>query len=772
MMGGPIHNLSRRLSRRGLLQGLAGAGAAGTFVLGFHVDARAALPAGYAPPIPPAGAFIPNVYITVLPSGPGPEAGVVSLTVHRSEMGTGIRTSLAMVLADELDADWRTVTVRQAEGDARYGDQNTDGSRSVRQYYQPLRVAGATARRMLMLAAAARWGVPVDQCRTEPGVVVDASGKRRLSYGALAAAAARLPVPDAHGVPLKTAAEWRYIGKALPVVDLDAIIDGSAVYGMDVVVPGMVHASIERPPVYGATLKSVDDAAALAVPGVLQVVRIPLAPPPSGYLPLGGVAVIAISTWAAMKGREKLVLDWDAGPNGGYDTDAFRAELERTVRRPGRVARSGGDVDAALKGAARRVEADYFMPHLAHAMMEPPVAVADVRDGRAEVWTCTQNPQQARTTVAQVLGLPEAAVRVNVTLLGGGFGRKSKPDYVGEAAFLSRAVGRPVKVTWTREDDLRNDYYHAACAQHLEGGLDDQGRVVAWLHRSAFPSIGSLFKAGVTHGSDGELGQGMVDMPYDIPHVRCENGEAQAHTRIGWYRAVYNLPHAFAIGSFIDELAVAAGRDPVEHLLALLGQPRHIDLNASGVTYANYGAPLADYPIDTARFATVVREAASRSGWGTPLAATGDGVRRGRGIAVHRSFLTYVAVVAEVAVAGNGAVSVPRIDIAVDCGRIIHPDRVRAQFEGAAVMGISNTLYSGLSFRNGQVEQSNYADYQVARIDAAPRTSVHIVPSDAPPGGVGEPGVPPVAAALCNALFQATGRRVRALPVDTALLKA
>lgn len=781
MMGAPIHNLSHRLSRRGLLQGLAGAGA---FVLGFHVDARAALPAGYAPATPPAGAFIPNAYIAILPSGSGTGggAGEVALTVHRSEMGTGIRTSLAMVLADELDADWRTVTVRQAEGDARYGDQNTDGSRSVRQYYQPLRVAGATARRMLLLAAAARWGVPVDQCRTEPGAVVDASGKRRLSYGALAAAAAaaRLPVPDARQVPLKTADQWRYIGKALPVVDLDAILDGSAVYGMDVTLPGMAHAAIERPPVYGATLKSVDDAAALAVPGVLRVVRMPLAPPPSGYLPLGGVAVIATNTWAALKGREKLALEWEPGPNGGYDSDAFRAELERTVRRLGRVVRSGGDVDAALKGAARRIEADYFTPHLAHAMMEPPVAVADVRDGRAEVWTCTQNPQQARTTVAQVLGLPEAAVRVNVTLLGGGFGRKSKPDYVGEAAFLSRAVGRPVKVTWTREDDLRNDYYHAVCAQHLEGGLDDQGRVVAWLHRSAFPSIGSLFKAGVTHGSDGELGQGMVDMPYDIPHVRCENGEARAHTRIGWYRAVYNLPHAFAVGSFVDELAAAAGRDPVEHLLALLGAPRHVDLDASGVSYGNYGASLADYPIDTARFATVVREAASRSGWGTPLAAdgagagTGDGggPRRGRGIAVHRSFLTYVAVVAEVAVADNGAVSVPRLDIAVDCGRIIHPDRVRAQFEGAAVMGISNTLYSGLSFRNGQVEQSNYADYQVARIDAAPRTRVHIVPSDAPPGGVGEPGVPPVAAALCNALFQATGRRIRALPVDTALLKA
>ncbi|CAD6557465.1 Isoquinoline 1-oxidoreductase subunit beta [Paraburkholderia kirstenboschensis] len=746
------------LSRRGVLKGTLASGV----VLGLQIGgAGTAFAASVLSSANGAkGAFAPNVYVSVAPSGE------IILVVHRSEMGTGIRTSLAMILADELDADWNAVKVVQAQGDAKYGDQNTDGSRSIRQFFQPLREAGGTARQMLVAAAAVQWRVAPATCRTELGHVVHAASGRRVAYGALAAAAARQPVPGRDKLHLKDEGTWRYIGKSLPIVDLDDIVHGRATYGIDVVLPRMTYASIERSAVYGATLKSVDSTETMKVPGVLHVVRIPAAPLPAGFQPLGGIAVVATSTWAAMQGRRKLKLDWDLGPNASYDSQTYRKALEDTARQPGKIVRNNGDTAAALKRAAHHVSADYYVPHLAHAAMEPLAATASYANGAVEVWTATQNPQQARTTVAQVLGVQEPAVTINVTLLGGGFGRKSKPDYVAEAAFLSREVGAPVKLTWTREDDVRNDYFHAVCAQHMEGGLDAQGKTVAWLHRTVFPSISSTFKADVRYGAAGELGQGVTDMPYDIANVRCENGAASAHTRIGWYRSVYNIPHGFALGSFVDELAATARQDPVQHLLTLLGTPRHVDLHALGVDYPNYGASIDEYPIDTARYAAVVRAVAVRSGWSTALPA-----RHGRGIAVHRSFLSYVAAVAHVQVADDGSVRVTRVDLAVDCGRIVNPDRVIAQFEGAVVMALGNTLYSELSFRNGASEQSNFTDYQVARIDSVPETHVYIVPSDAPPGGVGEPGVPPTSAAICNAIFNATGQRIRVLPVDTSLLK-
>src|SRR5271166_597495 len=426
-----------------------------------------------------------------------------------------------------------------------------------------------------------------------------------------------------------------------------------------------------------------------------------------------------------------------------------------------------GDVDSALQSAAKRVEADYFVPYYAHAPMEVPVAVARIIDGKCETWSPTQNPQGARTTVAQALGVSETDVTVNVTLLGGGFGRKSKPDYVAEAALLSKMVGAPIKVTWTREDEIKHDYYHAIAAQHLEAGLDADGATTAWLRRTVFPAIESTFQPDVTYGSAGELQQGVTDMPYDIANVRCENGPAANHVRIGWYRSVYNIPHAFAVCSFADELAAAAGADPVDYLRRLLGAPRKIDLKAIGVDYPNYGASIDDYPIDTARMRAVLDIAAKASGWGGKLPA-----RRGRGIAVHRSFLTYVAVVIEVAVDEQGQISVPRVDLAVDCGLVVNPDRVRAQMEGAVIMGLSNALYSNITIKQGQIQQSNFSDYLVARNDITPETHVAIVESHAPPGGVGEPGVPPIAPALCNAIFAATGKRVRALPVDPDRLRA
>jgi isoquinoline 1-oxidoreductase beta subunit len=441
--------------------------------------------------------------------------------------------------------------------------------------------------------------------------------------------------------------------------------------------------------------------------------------------------------------------------------------LEATAKQPGRLVRGEGDFAGALRSAARRVSADYFVPHYAHAPMEAPACAARVENGKCEVWAPSQNPQGARTTVAELLGLPESDVTVHMTLLGGAFGRKSKHDFIAEAAWLAQKIGAPVKVTWTREDDIQHDYYHAICAQHLEAGLDAQGSATAWLHRTVFPPIESTFQPDVTYAGAGELQQGVTDMPYAIANVRCENGAAENHVRIGWYRSVFNIPHAFAVCSFADELASAAGKDPVEHLRELLGPARIIDLPALGVDYPNYGAPLDTYPIDVGRLRAVLDLAAERSGWGQPLPPL-----HGRGVAVHRSFLTYVAAVVHVAVGADGQVTIPRIDLALDCGLVVNPDRVRAQFEGAAIMAISNALYSTVTAKQGRIEQSNFTDYLVARTDITPETHVHIVESTAPPAGVGEPGVPPVAPAICNAIFAATGKRIRALPIDTNLLKA
>jgi isoquinoline 1-oxidoreductase beta subunit len=743
------------LSRREVVGGIAAAG----LVLGVCIGSRKGSADAGAPE---RAAFQPNVYVFI------DETGLVTIVAHRSEMGTGIKTGLPMVLADELEADWSRVEVVQAQGDPKYGDQNTDGSRSTRQFYQPMRVAGASARQMLEAAAAHVWNVNAMDCRARNHVIVHVPTGRQLSFGDAARVAATLEIapPDHMELRFKPKSEWRYVGKPVPIVDLDDIIRGKATYGIDVVIPGMKYASVERCPVYGGKAVRYDAAETLKVPGVEQVVEIPATPIPSGYNPLGGIAVIARDTWSAQQGRQKLKITWDFGPNGTHDTNAYRAQLETTAKKPGRVVRNQGDLDGALAAASRRISADYFVPYYAHAPMEVPNAMANVAEGKCEIWTPTQFPQQARTTAAEVLGLPVEDVTVNVTLLGGAFGRKSKPDYVAEAALLSRAAGAPIKVTWTREDEIQHDYYHAICAQHLEAGLDAQGHASAWLHRTVFPAIESTFQPNVTHGSAGELQQGVTDMPYAIANVRCENGPAANHVRIGWYRSVYNIPHAFAVCSFADELAHAAGRDPVKYLRQLLGEPRKLDFAAMHVDYPNYGASLDMYPVDTGRLRGVLDLAVGNSEWGRPLPP-----RQGRGVAVHRSFLTYAAAVVHVAVGEDGQVAIRRVDIALDCGLVVNPDRVRAQFESAVIMGIGNALYSNITVKQGRIEQTNFGDYLVARIDNAPETHVHIVASSAPPGGVGEPGVPPIAPAICNAIFAATGNRIRALPVDPAQLK-
>jgi len=685
--------------------------------------------------------------------------GTVYIVAHRSEMGTVIRTSLPLVLADELDADWKRVKIDQAIGDRRYGDQNTDGSRSIRSFFDIMRECGAAGRWMLVQAAALQWNVPASECSTEPHAVVHKVTGRRLGYGELASEAAPLTVPKKEQLQLKKPSEWRYIGKGMASVDLEKLCTGKAMFGMDARVDGMVYASIEHPPVFGGKVKSLDDRETLKVAGVHQTVGIDAFKPPAAFQPLGGVAVIAENTWAAFQGRKKLKITWDNGPNESYDSVEYKKELRETAHKPGKLIRSVGDSDKAFP-TTNVFEADYYVPLLAHAPMEPLVALAEFKDGKVTAWAPTQNPQAVQAIVSSELGIPKEDVICNVTLLGGGFGRKSKPDYVAEAAVLSKKLSRPVKVVWTREDDIKFDYYNAVAAMYLKAAVDEKGKPTAWLQRSVFPPITSIYDVSQVYGDPPHLAQGWTDLPYDLPNIRIENGPAQAHVRIGWLRSVANIYHAFGVQCFTDELAHRANRDPVEYLLDLIGPPRTLDF--TNVQYPNYGADYKTYPWETGRLRQVIEMAAEKSGWAKKKSGKGHGF----GFAAHRSFLTYVATVVEVEVSDDGEIHIPRVDTAIDAGLVVNPEVTRAQFEGAAVFGTSIVRSGEITAKNGVIQQSNFDDYPVARINEVPvQTNVYITESSAPPAGVGEPGVPPFVAAFCNAIFAATGKRVRDLPL-------
>lgn len=745
-------------SRREFLKGTAVA--TGGLVVGMSLDPIAKLnpftPAQAAEGVPtPGQGFNPNLFVTI------GKDGTVTIISHRVEMGQGVRTSVPMILADELEADWGRVKIAQATGDKKFGNQYTDGSRSIRHNYQRMREFGATARTMLEKAASIQWKVPEGECKAQNHKVVHVPSGKSADYGELVETAMTLPVPDAKSVKLKDPKDFRYIGTPLTSVDFPDMTRGKAIYGIDVRVDGMKYASVEHCPVTYGKVKSFDASEAMKVPGVEKVIELAQTQPPIAFNTLGGIAVIGSNTWAVFEGRKKLKIDWDLGDNVVYNSEQFRKDMEATSRQDGKVVRSEGDIKKGMEGAAKVVEAQFYVPHFAHATMEPPAAVASVKGDKCEIWTSCQDPQAARATVAAAIGFKEDQVTSYTPLLGGAFGRKSKPDFGAEAALISKAIGAPVKVTWSREDDIQHGYYHSVSSQYVKAGLDKDNKVVAWQHRTVFPTIWSTFEPDPQLAHKIELSLGFLELPYNVPNIQLENGKAKAHVRIGWLRSVCNIYHAFAQNTMANMLAETAGRDPLEFLVELIGPDRVLDM--SKTDYWNYDQTYEEYPIMTGRLTNVLKLAAEKIGYGKKL-PKGEGI----GLAVHRSFTTYVATGVHVQVAQDGKITIPHTVVVCDAGRVVNTDRVKSQMEGACIYGMTAGFYSEISAKGGIVQQSNYHDYRMVRMANAPRKiDVHIVENfQYPPGGVGEPGTPPFTPALTNAIFAATGKRITELPIS------
>jgi isoquinoline 1-oxidoreductase beta subunit len=690
--------------------------------------------------------------------------GEIKIWCGKSEMGQGVRTSLPMIVAEELCCDWQRVRVVQADLDAKYGNQLTGGSLSLRTSYESLRKAGAAAREMLISAAAAQWNVPRSECRAESSFVTHAPTQRQLAFEKLLVAASAFQPPA--DPPLKNPSEFTLIGKPTRRTDCAAKVTGAAKFGLDTRVPGMLVASIERSPVYGGTPRRFNADEVKSAPHVRAVLEVKSAHlthqfgetsgPGSRNYSCAGVAVVADSTWVAMQARKLLKVEWNEPASASESTASLREKMLRLASEPGAVIRSDGDFDKAHAAAARKIEAVYEVPFLAHATMEPMNCTAHFRDGECELWVPTQVPGAAAESVASALGIPRERVKVHVTFIGGGFGRRLIQDYAVEAALLSRDAGPPVQVVWSREDDIRHDFYRPAAVHVLQAGLDAQGQLISWRHRGSSPSIETFYNGtGISPQAAAQVDS--LDFPaLLIPNFRLEFAVAESGMPLGYWRSVDASGNQFVLSSFFDEAAHAAGGDPLEFLLAAFGPARKIPVG-NGET------------LDVGRRRGVIELAAEKSNWHQPLPAG-----RGRGIAAAFGWGSYVAQVAEVTCDANkGTVRVDRVVCVIDCGLAVNPLSVKAQMESAINFGLAQTLKSAITVSGGKVEQSNFHDYEVLRLnDAPPIIEVHIVPSTEPPGGCGEPGVPPVAPAVANAIFAATGKRLRRLPIRAADLRS
>ena len=700
-------------------------------------------------------AFSPDVFISM------DEKGTVTIICHRSEMGQGIRSSLPMLVADEMECDWNRVVVKQALGDAKYGSQNTDGSRSVRRFYYRLKEAGATARTMLQNAAAQVWKVKPTQVEIFNHQAKLTGSSQVLDFSELVEIAAGMSIPEKSSLKLKTESEHRYVGKEnMSNIDGKDIVTGKAVYGFDVEIDNMKYAVIARPPVLFSHVESYDAEEALKVPGVIKIIEMPSLSPPAVFKMLGGIAVVAENTWAALEARNKLKIVWTESKNSTYNTKNYEKEFVKALEKPPHTVRDRGDWEEAKEKAEKVISRDYYVAGLAHATMEPPAATAIVTPNGVDVWTCTQTPQSAQRNAMGVLNISKddaSSVRINVTLLGGGFGRKSKPDYIAEAVYLANETKLPVKVLWTREDEIKHGYYHSPSYQKLSASFDKTGAATGWYHAMVNHPIGATFDPSAKEAGAANLGQ--TDMPFDIANIKIATGESETFLRIGWVRSVTNINNAFAVCSFADEMAIENKQDPKEYLLSLIGKDQHIDFSKDNAKYDNYGENSETFPVDTARLKHVIETVAKDANWGSEL-PKGFGI----GIAAHRSFCSYIATVVIVS-SNNGKIQIEKVFYAVDAGKTINPDRIRSQMEGAAIFSTSLAYYGEITADQGVVEQSNFHDYQLARIGQIPQVNVNIIKSDAPPAGIGEPGVPPFAPALCNAIHNATGTRYRRLPL-------
>jgi CO/xanthine dehydrogenase Mo-binding subunit len=672
----------------------------------------------------------------------------ITLILGKSEMGQGIMTALPMILAEELCVDWQRVGIEQAPTNPKIYDHGTGGSGSVAGSWLPLRRAGAAAREMLITAAATQWNVNRDTCVAQDGGILHGARKNFLTYGQLVPVASKLTVPDLKTVPLKNSREFTVVGHETRRVDGKSKADGSAKFGIDSRLPGMQFAVIARCPVFGGKVKSFDATKAKQVQGVRDVIVIDAVG--KGAFTAGGVVVLADNSWAAMKGREALKIDWDEGANANESTATLRQHFVENAAKPGKVVRNDGDADAAFAGATKKIESVYEFPFAAHATMEPMNCTVHIQADRAEAWVPTQAPQWAQDVIAKVSGLPPESIVVHTTLMGGGFGRRYQADFAMEAAQVAKATGKPVMVLWTREDDMQHDFYRPASYHKLQGAMEGDGKIAAWKHFQTSTSIDLMWdEKGKETPENSEFGTATF-IPYQVPNFRVEYTLAQSGVPRAWWRSVEHSTSGFVVECFADELAALAGTDPLEYRLRMIGDDREIP---------DFGNPKEGKPLRTGRQRAVLKLAAEKAGWGSPL-LTG----RARGIASYFSFESYTACVAEVSIKDR-SVKVNRLVYAVDCGRPINPNGVRAQVESAAIYGLSAMLYDAITIRGGRVEQANFNDYGMPRIPETPLTEVYVVNSTEEPTGVGEPGLPVVAASVCNALFSLTGKRFRRLPI-------